>query len=687
MALPESLRSITGLVTVQEKQGVIYVSGVPAYVISKAIYRLWTTRKINANMFYRMGKYAFSFPSFFGVEILYMLRSLMEEEIGWGLKRAIGKIIDGLLEHTWLKDTQRTPTPRLDYSRLSNIGIKPLPTQLQFLKTYDLVTQQYDLDGYILSVAPGGGKTLTNLMLGECLNVDYHIVVSPNNALWDVWHREITEYVKNSTVWMEASGEPYRGQKYLVCHYETIEKVTTVASRFKGKHIQITLDESHHMNELTAKRTVNFVDLVNIVKANNASTDVVWSSGTPFKAMGYEVIPILRTIDRLFTPDAENRFRAIFGKNSGRGIDILAHRVGLISYKVTKEDIRPTKPDRYDVKVAFPGAMAYTNEEIKKQMQAFVHQRMQDYLPRMKEMEAFYKKWVDYVKGTLVTRDQVRAHELYESYIVRIKENYDPITMSHISQYCNDYEERVIIPRLPDPEIRKEFRKVRSAVKYLHLKIMGEALGSCLGKARVQCHLDMLDYIDFPEYINNSKSKTVIFTSYVQVLNKCEALLRKEGYEPVVVYGKTNKDLTVLLERFRSSPDANPILATYKSLSSAVPLVSASTTLFIDQPFRDYIKTQAESRTDRLGQKEKVSYFNFLLDTGSEPNISTRSNDILAWSKAQVEAIMGKEGSAVEIEAVDRYYESMESYHDGTVDPGLDSGLLAMESLLDSWLY
>ncbi len=687
MALPESLRSITGLVSVHEKQGVIYVTGVPAYVISKAIYRLWTTRKINAYMFYRMGKYAFSFPSFFGVEVLYMLRSLMEEEVGWGLKRSIGKIVEGLLENTWLKDTESNPSPRLDYSKLSNIKLKPLPIQLQFLKTYDLITQRYDLDGYILSVAPGGGKTLTNLMLGECLNVDYHVVVSPNNALFDVWHKEITEYVKNSTVWMEASGKPYNGEKYLVCHYETIDKMTSVVSKFKNKRVMITLDESHNMNEMTSKRTINFVDMCEIVRQNNLKTDVVWSSGTPLKAMGYEIIPILRTIDRLFTKDAEMRFRAIFGKNSNRGIDILAHRVGLISYKVTKEHIRPVRPNIFDVKVSFPGAMKFTNEEIKKQMQDFVHQRMQEYLPKMKEMEAFYKKWVDYVRTTLVSRDQIRAHELYESYIVRIKEYYDPMSMSHLSQYCNDYEERIIIPRLPDPATRKEFRKVRSAVKYLHLKIMGEALGACLGRARVQCHLEMIEHIDFSQYIKQSRSKTVIFTSYVQVLNKCEEMLTKAGYEPVVVYGKTNKDLDVLLEKFRNDPDANPILATYKSLSSAVPLVSASTTLFIDQPFRDYIKIQAESRTDRLGQTEEVSFYNFLLDTGTASNISTRSNDILEWSKAQVEAIMGKEGSAVEIEAVDRYYESMESYHDGSLDPGLDSGLLAMESLLEDWLY
>lgn len=43
-------------------------------------------------------------------------------------------------------------------------------------------------------------------------------------------------------------------------------------------------------------------------------------------------------------------------------------------------------------------------------------------------------------------------------------------------------------------------------------------------------------------------------------------------------------------------------------------------------------------------------------------NISTRSNDILEWSKAQVDALMGTDSSPIEIETVDDYYDSFESF-------------------------
>jgi hypothetical protein len=56
----------------------------------------------------------------------------------------------------------------------------------------------------------------------------------------------------------------------------------------------------------------------------------------------------------------------------------------------------------------------------------------------------------------------------------------------------------------------------------------------------------------------------------------------------------------------------------------------------------------------RIGQEDEVYIFNFVLDTGAMPNISTRSEDIMAWSKSQVDALMGLDryGSNVEVEEI-----------------------------------
>lgn len=677
------LRRLPGFISVTEDKGVIEIKGIPADTLRLDISRIWSTSKINGNMFIGIQRNSISFPSFFAVEVLYMLQKMLAVTKTYTRKRPLERIVEELLENTWLKSTVAVESKgELDFSQLNRMRRKGLPHQIQFLENYDKFTKRYNLNGYILAAAPGAGKTMTCLMLGVCLNVDHHVIVSPKNAVFDVWKREILDWVKGSTVWIESEGLPYRGERYLVCHYEALGKMLEVCKGLVGKRTAVTLDESHNLNEISALRTQLFIELCKVL----SPVSVVWSSGTPLKALGYEVIPILRTIDTLFTPHSEERFRAIFGRNATRGLDILKHRIGLMSFKVTKEQVRPDKPIELDVKVSVKNSAVYTVDAVKQQMLDYIVRRMDELKPTLKESERFFFECVDFTESTLRTPQQIKAHAQYLDYLKQIRQGFDPFTMSHMSKYCNWYEEKVIQPALTDKVLRDRFKQTRSMIKYLNLKVLGEALGACLGKARVSCHLDMVEEIDFKSIIETSDSKTVIFTSYVAVLERVKVILEQMGYKPVVVYGKTNKDLNLLLETFKHDVTANPILATYKSLSTAVPLVSASTSLFIDQPFRDYIKTQARARTDRLGQQFPIRFFNALLDTGTQPNISTRSNDILAWSKEQVSQIMGDEGSAIEVETVDKYYEGFESFNDGSLHPGFKRGIVTMEKLIEDFI-
>ena len=662
MAVFDGFRHFIGMLKVEEENGIITVSGVPSETIRRDISKIWSTSKLGNFMFTKTSHHAFSFPSFFAVEVVYLLEELMQNRRAWTAQRPLLRIVQELRKNTWLRSTtipdDQTPR-RLDFSKLSRIRRKGLPHQLQFLETYNLLAQQYNLNGYILSAAAGSGKTTTNLMLGCCLDVDHHVIVSPKNAVYDVWKKEILAFVDKATLWIESDKLPYRGEEFIVCHYEALENVMDVARRIAGKKVMVTLDESHNLNELTSKRTLRFIELCRLLDTH----DVIWSSGTPLKALGHEVIPILRTIDPLFTPDTESRFRSIFGKNAARGLDILKHRIGIISFKVTKEQFRPEKPVELDLKVKLKDSDQYTVEAVKEQMRQYIDQMTAQFKPKMEEYTKFFDACIEKAGQAAKTKQQKAEYEQYLLYVKAIRKGFDSYTMGHMAKYCNDYEKAVIFPLLSRDD-REHFKEVRSAVKYVHLKILGMALGNILGKARVNCHLDMVDEIDFGQWIESSDSKTVIFTSYVEVLRKVQSKLESLGFNPVVIYGATNKDLNKLLDQFRDDDTANPILATYKSLSTAVPLISASTTLFIDQPFRDYIKTQAKARTDRLGQTHQVRFVNALLDTGLVPNISTRSNDILAWSKAQVSAIMGDEGTAIDVDNVDKYYEGLESFDD-----------------------
>jgi superfamily II DNA or RNA helicase len=153
----------------------------------------------------------------------------------------------------------------------------------------------------------------------------------------------------------------------------------------------------------------------------------------------------------------------------------------------------------------------------------------------------------------------------------------------------------------------------------------------------------MVPHIDFKSVCESTTKKTVVFTSFVEALEAVDRSLSTLGMNPLTVYGKTNNELNKTIRSFENNEDLNPLVATFQSLSTAVPLVMADTMIMIDSPFRSYIREQAISRIHRLGADTQVVVYEVSLDTGDEPNISTRSSDILAWSQEQVTAIMGIE--------------------------------------------
>lgn len=213
------------------------------------------------------------------------------------------------------------------------------------------------------------------------------------------------------------------------------------------------------------------------------------------------------------------------------------------------------------------------------------------------------------------------------------------------------------------------FKDVKSVYKYVALKIQGEALGKILGQERTACNLSIVEHIDngriysekggyngedwtLEDIFASAKSKTVMFTDFIEVLKYTDEMLKKRGYHPEAVYGDTNKDLVNIIARAEKDPEVDPIVATYKSLSTAVPLIFASACVLLNVPYRDYIYQQTVARVDRLGQTKPVSVFMYQLDTGDVPNISTRSHEIMAWSKAMVDELLGikTDDSSEEIE-------------------------------------
>lgn len=643
------LRRALGLISVtQDAKGIIHVNGCPANLLQNDILKHWKTGRIATYMFTSIHTHSFSFPAFFAIEVDYILKTLLEKSNRrYTSRSALQAIREGLYKETWLKTLKSVPPDILNFNRISRLLFTPKEPQRRFLDIYNAMVPRLNLRGYLLHGDPGTGKTYTSMLLSECLEADVVFVLCQKNSNDKPWRKDIIEQYRGKTVpWIAADGKPWdKTTKFFVAHYEAIGRLFDVLKSIKPRSMLIIIDECHNLNEITAQRTTLACDLVRRAAQRVEFLNVLPMSGTPLKAMGSEVVPLMRMIDSLFTADVERRFIKIFGTSKGYALDIISNRMALVTHRILKSEVRTEKPTVHRVSVKLRNGDDYTLETIKREMVEFINQRLAHYGRHMKVFIATYEDCVHEHEQTLTTRPQRDDFSRYRAAIRELRRGYDPSKVELI-KFANRYEAQALRPSLSATS-RKRFDDVVSVVKYVELTVRGEALG-LLGRRRRDCATAMAQAADLSTLIDGTAKKTLIFSSYVETIEAAEKRLKTDGYKPLMVYGKTNNDLARILTMFEKEPQLNPLLATYKSLSTAVPMVMANVEILVDRPFRDYIYQQTIARVDRLGQDTPVHIYELVLDTGSLPNISTRTDDIIEWSREQVDAILGTgDGDAV----------------------------------------
>lgn len=670
-----SIAGILGNINIQETRDNIVVNGINARMLISDIERAWRTTKFTNNVIKKYSYKQMTFGRFFAIDILYCVDGLMSGKLGirpYTPKRALAKFREKLLTETWLR-TLNIPSP-IDYDlkQLDRVVFTMLPHQMDFIHSYVDIVPRYNLRGMLLSAAAGTGKTMINIGLSYVLKSTLTIYVVPKNSITTVWAYSLENYVKNPTpFWTSAEAGPAPlGLDTYVFHYEALDRALELVGRMgdaflRRQTVYIGLDESHNFNERGSNRTQMFLDLCNRTHAAHR----VWSSGTPVKALGVEMIPLLRAIDPMFDEDSESRFSKIFGRSASRALDILSNRIGLVSFRVTKEEIVTTTVTEQSILVKTPDASLYTLEHISKEMSTYIVNQLEYYNKRMPIYENRYNYFIEKYARSCSPSD-LKDYHTYLDYIATIRGGYDPASMMTEVKFCNEFELKQISSKLTKEE-RDEFRSIRSIIKYVDLKVMGEALGKILGKARAQCYTSLVKHVDFRTIIDQADAKTVIFTSYVDTCNEAHDYVTSLGYTPALIHGSSGNDLTKTVAKFMTQDEINPLVTTFQSMSTAVPLIAANTEIFLNQPFRDHERVQAIARVNRLGQTKNVFIYDVLLDTGEQPNISTRSKDILQWSRDQVALIMG-------IKAPDDLVNSIES-----LDVDQQSRLIALACLTD----
>ena len=646
MSIFSGLRKSLGMTKVVENNGIITVDGLPASDLIRLFNRFIQTSRVTNNIFIRIGSYSFSFFSFYAIEVNFLLLKVLESKPGWGLATVCHRVIEGLQENTWLKNTIHPPKPMVDLTLTKGLTWSLKPHQLEFLKVYGVMVPKYNLRGYLLAASPGAGKTFASLALAAVVIpreiATVKIIISPKNAVDLVWEKTIKEVFKKSpTSWVSTEAGPAPlDREYYVFHYESLPRAIELAQKLIKRKVRyfVAVDESHNFNVLSSQRTQMLIQLCTMTPWN---TYQVWSSGTPIKAMSTEVMPLLMCIDPTFTPIVAVQFKKAFSNDRAGAVEIVAHRLGIITYKVPKAEFMDTKPITQEIKIKLDDPTPYLLSTIKADMQSFVKERLSYYTANMTEYQKTFEECVVAHRQTRVTIKQKEAFNQWVSAVNQIKatSKRGGFPDGPLMNFAKTYEDTILIPSL-NPTDQKRFKTVRSVVKTLRLKVQGEALGR-VGRRRAECSVSLAQNANLLKYVDEAKAKTLIFSSYVKPVETAAQIAEAGGLTPVRVFGDAASDVTRLINEFTHNKNLNPCCATIMSLSTAVPVIAANTVIFLDYPVRHNLYEQAVARVWRMGQTEQVYVYECVLDTGTEPNISTRGADILEWSKEQSELLMG----------------------------------------------
>lgn len=654
----------------------VVINGFRTYPLLKEIQRQSGSSRVVTGMFYVTSGTRMEMPVFFAYDFLELIRQIQKNPGKFYNPQTVKKIEEELLKLPMFLRTTQPVKSKLNKKQLDHFTVEPLPNQDEFFKTYDSNTQRFGLKGFILASPPGTGKTLSSLFLGAMLQRKVHIIFSPSNALERVWEDTFKAFYKTTPKYYIYGKTKYHGDE---THFVFSHENMKFAQEFIGKNMKkpdcfITIDECQAFTEMKSDRTKILIDICKSVNCQ----EVLFMSGTPFKALGAEVIPYLWCADPTFDSNAEERFKKVFGVSGTRAIEILAARIGRSMYKIDKANVVQNTIFNLELKVKIPGGEKYTMDAIRTKMEKFIRERVDYYKAHEKRYVDEYLRIVKFYEDSLKDSAAKLRLSVYKREAALIREMTDLRRVQDEIVRCNTFERKELIPGLPNG-LKDKFRDARSVYKYVKLKIQGEALGRILGNERQNCNLDVLRHLNdamvyceelelngenwtLQDIFETAQGKTIFFTDYVEVVTEAGIMFENMGMEPALVYGETNKDLNSIIKSVENDPKIDPIVATYKSLSTAVPLVMCSSAVFLNTPFRDYIYNQASSRLDRLGQKHILNFYHVYLDTGSEPNISTRSKDIMNWSRELVESLLsGKlpdDGEIVEQSFLENFVQS-----------------------------
>ena len=434
---------------------------------------------------------------------------------------------------------------------------------------------------------------------------------------------------------------------FFVFNYEAIPKLEPIAAEFRKYNTGIIVDESH--NFLTqSNRTNNLVALTYATKCS----DLLLLSGTPLKAVGSELLSMLMLLDRNIDEEAKLIFRKTFGLSSSLANDVIHARLDHIMYRKVKEDVLDLpKKTEYTIKIKIPDGDKYTLDEVKKKAVVYAKERMEYHKKNMRSYIDTFNRILTYAKEETELGGTIEFNRFIKNLNKLRNIQFSSMNPDHIAlaHEIRAYEDNYLYPALP-AEMRREYKEVSAAVKYVGLKVRGEVIGNLLIKMRTEMTSEMVKYANLPDMIHKAMKKTIIFTSFIDTCEVAYNYIVKQGFKAIKLHGQSEETVKGAVEKFTKDESYNPLVSTINMLVTGVTLIEANNMVFLNKPYRFTDFAQASDRIHRIGQDTPVFINTIILDTGEKPNLSTRMESIMEWSRDSFNDLVG--GSNLRIEQV-----------------------------------
>ncbi len=630
---------------VEETDDMVKINTRP-FDIGVAMKLLGSKSKVNALFTVFSWHGGVSFRKFFTFEFIKMLEAVKYGNFRYGINI---DVVDKCLEYFKPDENQIVEIHDIDRKRIRDLfNFSILDHQETIIRSFLRFKYIQKYRGMLMHAGAGVGKTASSLFIMEGMyrEVDNVVVICPLPTVNDVWKKSIGEennvFKKPQDYWWVGDSKLYDGQKYIICHYEGLEKLQSIFNKFPKGRTGVIIDESHNLNDPKSKRTQLAIDFVNKVESSN----VLLLSGTPLKSGFREMGLLFKLLDSNFDTHTEKRYITLYSSPSQFMSEVLRERYDGYAVKVSKDAIKLDPLNTVNLKVTIPESemKQYYLSNIKEDLKEYVSKRSKE----LKEQEPYWTERYLTLREQAIQNGKLKGRDL-EDYIrdvdkIRKTKSVSFGQLADVIERVNKYEKNYLIPNLITSEDKKIFKEAKTIYKYPVLKVQGEALANVIGKARIRCHIALAEYLDFISIINSSKKKTIIFSNYVDVCKAAEQICTNLGYNPICVFGEETKNLASNVDKFLNSKNINPLITTYKSLSTGVPLVAADTIICLDMPFRMYIYEQAVARAWRLGQDSQVT--SYIIEANTDvPNINSRNLDIITWYKEEVERITGVSSS------------------------------------------